>query len=178
MLLMAEMIFHLTFEHGLKNGAKNLLQDVLYVFRALDVVVVEDLLSNLLAWGSWWSFTLCHSVTVLIFVYPSMGHKVDSCNTDLHKLFYTPGKIGDDIRFDDVFLYAFQITLFPVAFIFKGVVYSCQYFTLYIVGLSQIKGKNTGNYGMLSRRDGFFQRIIVDIVFFHIFANQRLKFTQ
>ena len=87
---MAEMIFHLTFEHGLKNGAKNLLQDVLYVFRALDVVVVEDLLSNLLAWGSWWSFTLCHSVTVLIFVYPSMGHKVDSCNTDLHKLFYTP----------------------------------------------------------------------------------------
>ena len=27
---------------------------------------------------------------VLIFVYPSMGHKVDSCNTDLHKLFYTP----------------------------------------------------------------------------------------
>ena len=90
MLLMAEMIFHLTFEHGLKNGAKNLLQDVLYVFRALDVVVVEDLLSNLLAWGSWWSFTLCHSVTVLIFVYPSMGHKVDSCNTDLHKLFYTP----------------------------------------------------------------------------------------
>ena len=28
MLLMAEMIFHLTFEHGLKNGAKNLLQDV------------------------------------------------------------------------------------------------------------------------------------------------------
>ena len=75
---------------GLKNGAKNLLQDVLYVFRALDVVVVEDLLSNLLAWGSWWSFTLCHSVTVLIFVYPSMGHKVDSCNTDLHKLFYTP----------------------------------------------------------------------------------------
>ena len=33
----------------LKNGAKNLLQDVLYVFRALDVVVVEDLLSNLLA---------------------------------------------------------------------------------------------------------------------------------
>ena len=58
MLLMAEMIFHLTFEHGLKNGAKNLLQDVLYVFRALDVVVVEDLLSNLLAWGSWWSFTL------------------------------------------------------------------------------------------------------------------------
>ncbi|MEQ2423267.1 DnaD domain protein, partial [Megasphaera sp. CLA-AA-H81] len=25
-----------------------------------------------------------------IFVYPSMGHKVDSCNTDLHKLFYTP----------------------------------------------------------------------------------------
>ena len=83
-------IFHLTFEHGLKNGAKNLLQDVLYVFRALDVVVVEDLLSNLLAWGSWWSFTLCHSVTVLIFVYPSMGHKVDSCNTDLHKLFYTP----------------------------------------------------------------------------------------
>ena len=33
---------------------------------------------------------LCHSVTVLIFVYPSMGHKVDSCNTDLHKLFYTP----------------------------------------------------------------------------------------
>ena len=92
MLLMAEMIFHLTFEHGLKNGAKNLLQDVLYVFRALDVVVVEDLLSNLLAWGSWWSFTLCHSVTVLIFVYPSMGHKVDSCNTDLHKLFYTPCK--------------------------------------------------------------------------------------
>ena len=90
MLLMAEMIFHLTFEHGLKNGAKNLLQDVLYVFRALDVVVVEDLLSNLLVWGSWWSFTLCHSVTVLIFVYPSMGHKVDSCNTDLHKLFYTP----------------------------------------------------------------------------------------
>lgn len=88
MLLMAEMIFHLTFEHGLKNGAKNLLQDVLYVFRALDVVVVEDLLSNLLAWGSWWSFTLCHSVTVLIFVYPSMGHKVDSCNTDLHKLFW------------------------------------------------------------------------------------------
>ena len=94
MLLMAEMIFHLTFEHGLKNGAKNLLQDVLYVFRALDVVVVEDLLSNLLAWGSWWSFTLCHSVTVLIFVYPSMGHKVDSCNTDLHKLFYTPGRNG------------------------------------------------------------------------------------
>ena len=94
MLLMAEMIFHLTFEHGLKNGAKNLLQDVLYVFRALDVVVVEDLLSNLLAWGSWWSFTLCHSVTVLIFVYPSMGHKVDSCNTDLHKLFYTPEKFG------------------------------------------------------------------------------------
>ena len=35
---------------------QNLLQDVLYVFRALDVVVVEDLLSNLLAWGSWWSF--------------------------------------------------------------------------------------------------------------------------
>ncbi|MBS6413725.1 MAG: hypothetical protein KH374_08420, partial [Dialister sp.] len=33
-----------------------------------------------------------HSVTVLIFVYPSMGHKVDSCNTDLHKLFYTPKK--------------------------------------------------------------------------------------
>ena len=63
MLLIAEMIFHLTFEHGLKNGAKNLLQDVLYVFRALDVVVVEDLLSNLLALGSWWSFTLCHSVT-------------------------------------------------------------------------------------------------------------------
>ena len=77
-----------------KNGAKNLLQDVLYVFRALDVVVVEDLLSNLLAWGSRWSFTLCHSVTVLIFVYPSMGHKVDSCNTDLHKLFYTPGNTG------------------------------------------------------------------------------------
>ena len=51
MLLMAEMIFHLTFEHGLKNGAKILLQDVLYVFRALDVVVVEDLLSNLLASG-------------------------------------------------------------------------------------------------------------------------------
>ena len=79
---------------------KNLLQDVLYVFRALDVVVVEDLLSNLLAWGSWWSFTLCHSVTVLIFVYPSMGHKVDSCNTDLHKLFYTPlkpyARIGDE----------------------------------------------------------------------------------
>ena len=78
MLLMAEMIFHLTFEHGLKNGAKNLFQDVLYVFRALDVVVVEDLLSNLLdpcpeqERGSWWSFTLCHSVTVLIFVYPSM----------------------------------------------------------------------------------------------------------
>ena len=47
MLLMAEMIFHLTFEHGLKMGPKNLLQDVLYVFRALDVVVVEDLLSNL-----------------------------------------------------------------------------------------------------------------------------------
>ena len=70
--------------------SQNLLQDVLYVFRALDVVVVEDLLSNLLAWGSWWSFALCHSVTVLIFVYPSMGHKVDSCNTDLHKLFYTP----------------------------------------------------------------------------------------
>ena len=91
MLLMAEMIFHLTFEHGLKNGAKNLFQDVLYVFHTLDVLVVEDLLSNLLAWGSWWSFTLCHSVTVLIFVYPSMGHKVDSCNTDLHKLFYTPG---------------------------------------------------------------------------------------
>ncbi len=90
MLLMAEMIFHLTFEHGLKNGAKNLLQDVLYVFSALDVVVVEDLLINRLAWGSWWSFTLCHSVTVLIFVYPSMWHKVDSLNTDLHKLFYTP----------------------------------------------------------------------------------------
>ena len=53
MLLMAEMIFHLTFEHGLKNRAKNLLQDVLYVFRALDVVVVEDLLSNLPARGSW-----------------------------------------------------------------------------------------------------------------------------
>lgn len=29
------------------------------------------------------------------------------------------GEIGDDIRFDDVFLDAFQITLFPVAFIFK-----------------------------------------------------------
>lgn len=29
------------------------------------------------------------------------------------------GKIGDDIRFDDIFLDAFQITLFPVAFIFK-----------------------------------------------------------
>ena len=29
-------------------GLCNLLQDVLYVFRALDVVVVEDLLSNLL----------------------------------------------------------------------------------------------------------------------------------
>ncbi|MEQ2747368.1 hypothetical protein AAAT88_09690, partial [Dialister hominis] len=28
-----------------------------------------------------------------IFVYPSMGHKVDSCNTDLHKLFYTPAII-------------------------------------------------------------------------------------
>ena len=23
-----------------------------------------------------------------------MGHKVDSCNTDLHKLFYTPKKYG------------------------------------------------------------------------------------
>ena len=103
MLLMAEMIFHLTFEHGLKNGAKNLLQDVLYVFRALDVVVVEDLLSNLLAWGSWWSFTLCHSVTVLIFVYPSMGHKVDSCNTDLHKLFYTPSFFAFSLRLDDIF---------------------------------------------------------------------------
>lgn len=29
------------------------------------------------------------------------------------------GEIGDDIRFDDIFLDAFQITLFPVAFIFK-----------------------------------------------------------
>ena len=34
MLLAAEMIFHLTFEHGLKNGAENL-QDVLHVFRVL-----------------------------------------------------------------------------------------------------------------------------------------------
>ena len=51
MLLMAEMIFHLTFEHGLKNGAKICFRDVLYVFRALDVVVVEDLLSNLLTPG-------------------------------------------------------------------------------------------------------------------------------
>ena len=37
-------------------------------------------------------------------------------------------KIGDDIRFDDVFLDAFPITLFSVAFIFKSVVYSCQNF--------------------------------------------------
>ena len=51
------------------------------------------------------------------------------------------GKIGDDIRFDDVFLYAFQITLFPVAFIFKGVVYSCQYFTLYM-GVSRVLCKS------------------------------------
>lgn len=29
------------------------------------------------------------------------------------------GEISDDIRFDDIFLDAFQITLFPVAFIFK-----------------------------------------------------------
>lgn len=29
------------------------------------------------------------------------------------------GEIGDDIRFDDIFLDAFPITLFPVAFIFK-----------------------------------------------------------
>lgn len=58
MILMAEMIFHLTFEHGLKDWGKDLLQDVLDVFRALDVVVVENLLSNLFAWGSWWSFTL------------------------------------------------------------------------------------------------------------------------
>ena len=45
------------------------------------------------------------------------------------------GEIGDDIRFDDVFLDAFQITLFPIAFIFKSVVYSCQQSPLYVVRL-------------------------------------------
>ena len=48
MLLMAEMIFHLTFEHGLKKwGQKICFSDVLVRLpSALDVVVVEDLLSN------------------------------------------------------------------------------------------------------------------------------------
>lgn len=88
---MAEKILHLTLEHGLKDRAKDLLQDV---FRGLDIVIVEDLLSNLLAWGGWWSFTLCRSVTVLIFGYSSMGYKVDSYNIDLHKLFLQSLKIS------------------------------------------------------------------------------------
>ena len=89
MLLMAEMIFHLTFEHGLKNGAKS--ASGRYVFRALDVVVVEDLLSNLLALNGVVGGVLHFAILLpSLSLLPQYGHKVDSYNTDLHKLFYTP----------------------------------------------------------------------------------------
>ena len=40
-----------------------------------------------------------------------MGHKVDSCNTDLHKLFYTPFIVGATGHFEFAMLFTALLLL-------------------------------------------------------------------
>src|SRR5574344_1458054 len=89
MVRVAEMIVHFTLQGSLEDRCKNLFDNILDFLSTLRLVSFHNLFCYIFSWGRC-HFTFCHLISILLIVYPRMGHKINQRNYFLHKLFYTP----------------------------------------------------------------------------------------
>ena len=82
-------------------------------------------------------------------------------------------QIRDFRVMDDVLLYSLVVFFLVIAFPFKGIVNTGHHLPFDVARLSQVKFKNTSARCGMSRRDGFFDGLIIAVIFFDLFLDER-----
>lgn len=82
-------------------------------------------------------------------------------------------QIRDFRVMDDVLLYPLVIFFLVVTFPFKGIVNTGHHLPFDVARLGQVKFKNTSTRRSMSRRDGFFDGLIITVILFDLFLDER-----
>ena len=82
-------------------------------------------------------------------------------------------QIRDFRVMDDVLLYPLVVFFLVIAFPFKGIVNTGHHLPFDITRLGQVKFKNTSARRSMSRRDSFFNGLIIAVILFDLFFDER-----